>query len=65
MPANPAANLPTAHVLEGCTTAETLQLNSTKLYAPEVTLFVNNTIKFLENIKQRFKKTFSWNKYRS
>ena len=26
---------------------------------------VNNIIKFSENLKQRFRRTFSWNKYRS
>ena len=30
-----------------------------------VTLPVNDDIKFLENIKQRFKRTIFWNKYRS
>ena len=37
----------------------------TKLYVPIVTLYINDNIKFLENIKQRFKRTISWNKYRS
>ena len=40
-------------------------ITSTKLYVPVVTLSVNDNIKFLENIKQGFKRTFSWNKYRS
>ena len=40
-------------------------ITSTKLYAPVVTLSVNDNIKFLENIKQGFKRTISWNKYRS
>ena len=38
---------------------------STKLYVPVVTLPINDNIKFLENIKQGFKRTISWNKYRS
>ena len=38
---------------------------STKLYVPAVTLSINNNIKFLENIKQGFKRTVSWNKYYS
>ena len=29
-----------------------------------VTLCINDNIKFLENIKQEFKTTVSWNKYR-
>ena len=32
---------------------------------PVVTLSINDNIKFLENIKQEFKRTISWNKYRS
>ena len=38
---------------------------STKLYAPVATLSINHNIKFLENIKQGFKRTISCNKYRS
>ena len=38
---------------------------STKLYVSVVTLSTNDNIKFLETIKQRFKRTISWNKYRS
>ena len=37
---------------------------STKLYVPVVTLSINDKIKFLENVKQGFKRIF-WNKYRS
>ena len=40
-------------------------INNAKLYVPVVTLAVNDNIKFLENIKQGFKGTISWNKYRS
>ena len=42
------------------TTAE-FQINSISV----VTFSINNNIKFLENIKQGFKKAISWNKYRS
>ena len=38
---------------------------NSKLYVPVVTLSINDNIKFLENIKQGFKKTIFWNKYRS
>ena len=38
---------------------------SAKRYVPAVTLSVNDNIKFLENTKQWFKRTISWNKYRS
>ena len=40
-------------------------INSTKLYVPVITLSNNFNIKFLENIKQVFKRATSWNKYRS
>ena len=37
-------------------------ITSTKLYVPVVTLSINDNIKFLEKIKQGFKRTISWNK---
>ena len=40
-------------------------ITSTKLYVPVFTLSINGNIKFLENIKQGFKRTISWNNYRS
>ena len=40
-------------------------ITSTKLYVPVVTLSINGNIQFLENIKQGFKITISWNRYRS
>ena len=40
-------------------------ITSTKLYIPVFTLSINGNIKFLENIKQGFKRTISWNNYRS
>ena len=47
------------------TTKATFQINNAKLYMPVVTLSINGNIKFLENIKQGFKRTISWNKCRS
>ena len=47
------------------TTGATFQINNAKLYVPVVTLPINDNIKFLENTKQGFKVTISWNKYRS
>ena len=47
------------------TTGATFQINYAKLYVPVVTLSINDNINFLENIKQGFKRTTSWNKYRS
>ena len=40
-------------------------ITSTKLYVPVATLSSNDNIKFLENIKQGFKGTISWNKRKS
>ena len=47
------------------TTGATFQINTTKLDVPVVTLSINDNINFLENLKQGFKRTISWNKYRS
>ena len=46
------------------TTRATFQINNAKLYFPVVTSSINDNIKFLENIKQGFKITISWKKYR-
>ena len=43
------------------TTGSTFLINNVKLYLP----VVNDNIKFLENIKQGFKRIISWSKYRS
>ena len=40
-------------------------ITSTKIFVPVVTLSINGNIKFLENIKQGFKRTISWSKYKS
>ena len=36
-------------------------ITSTELYVPVVTFSINDNIKFLENIKQGFKRTIFWN----
>ena len=41
------------------------QINNAKLYVLGVTLPINDNTKLLENLKQVFKRTISWNKYRS
>ena len=46
------------------TTSATFQINNAKLYVPAVTFSINYNIKYLENIKQGFKRTISWSKYR-
>ena len=47
------------------TVGATFQVNNAKLYVPAVTLYINDNIKFLENVKQGFKRTIPWNKNRS
>ena len=47
------------------TTGATVQTHIAKLYIPVANLSINDNINFLENIKQVFKRTISWNKYRS
>ena len=42
-------------------TGVNFRISSTKLYVPVVTLSISNNIKLLENIKQGFKRTISWN----
>ena len=46
-------------------TGANFMITSNKLYVPVVTLSITDNIKFLENIKHEFKRTISWNKYRS
>ena len=46
-------------------TGATVQIKKAKLNLSVVTLSINNNMKFLENIKQGFKGTTSWDKYRS
>ena len=43
----------------------TSQINSSKLYIPVVTLSIIDNITFSEILKQGFKRTIFWNKYRS
>ena len=62
---NPRANPPIQDRKARQTTGATFQINNAKPYVPVVTLSINDNIKFLENIKQGFKRTISWNKYRS
>ena len=46
-------------------TGVNVMVTSTKLYVPVVMLSIHDNMKFLENIKQGFKITISWNKYTS
>ena len=47
------------------TTGATFTINNTKFYVLIVSLSINDNIKFLEYIKQGFKRKTSWSKYRS
>ena len=47
------------------TTGAEFEINNAKLYVPVVAFSINDNIKVLENIKQGFKRTISWNKFRS
>ena len=64
-PANSTASPPTDRFPSTQLSGATFQINSTELYVPVVSLSINDKIKFLENKKQEFKRTISWNKYRS
>ena len=46
-------------------TGATFKIKETKMYAPVVTLSGQNDNKFLEQLKTGFKRTITWNKYRS
>ena len=46
-------------------TGATLAINDCKLYVPAVTLFKDDEIKLLTNLKSGFKREIIWNKYRS
>ena len=62
---NQDANPPALDVAAIQTTGAIFQINNVKLYVPVVALSINDNIKFLENIKQEFKRTVSLNKFRS
>ena len=47
------------------TTGLELKITDTKLYVPVVSLPKENDIKVLEQLKSGFKRTITWNKYRS
>ena len=64
---NPTTN-PVVYQVTSQIAIATFQINNAKHYVPVVTLSINrqsNNFIFLENIKQEFKRSISWNKYRS
>ena len=63
VPANPNANQHNPRIPPTSTSDAKFQINSAKRYVLVVTLSINHNIKFLENAKQRFERTISWNKY--
>ena len=56
---------PVVYELVTATTRAAFQINNARSNVPDVTLSINDNIKFLENIKQGFKRATSWSKYRS
>ena len=60
MAANLNANSPVQEADATKTKGATFQINSIKFYVPVVTLSINDNITVLENVKQRFKRTISW-----
>ena len=56
---------PVVYQVQVATTGAKFQINNVTLYVPVATLSINDNTKFFENIKQGFKRTISWNKYRS
>ena len=46
-------------------TNSTFKITDTKLYVPVVTLLTEDDTNFLEKSKSGFKRTITWNKYRS
>ena len=46
-----------------CVIGVNIMIISTKHYVTVVTLSINDSVKFSENIKQGFKRTISWKKY--
>ena len=65
MPGNSDVNPAVQKMPEIQTTAARFQINNAKLYVPFVTLSIYDNLKVLENRKQVFKRTISWNKHRS
>ena len=63
--ADPNPNPPVEEVDATRTKGATFKINSTKIYVRVVNLSLDGNIKFLENIKQRFKRTVCWSIYRS
>ena len=54
--------VPIEYEVVATTNSTTFQINNAKIYVTVVTLPINDNISFLENIKQIFKRTLSWNK---
>ena len=65
VPANPSTNLFVMPREATLTTGAIFQINNAKRYVSIVTLSRNNNIKFLEHLKQGFKRTIACKKYRS
>ena len=55
---------PFRYEMEATTNTATFQIKNAKLYVPVVIFSMNDHLKFLENIKQGFKRAIFWNKCR-
>ena len=62
MAADPNANPPVQAAAASEAAGATFQITRAKLYVAVITLPINGNIKFIENIKEGFKRTISWNK---
>ena len=59
---SPGSNPPALSREAATTTNAMFQINNAKLYASVDNLSINDNIKFLEHLKQGFRRTISWNK---
>ena len=64
VPAIPYTDLPNLAIAESLTIGAAFEINSAKLYVFVVTLSINDSIILLEHLKQGFRRTISWEKYR-
>ena len=65
VPGDPNAYPPVLDVAAKQITSATFPINNAILYVLVITFSNNDSIKFLENIKQEFERKISWDKYRS
>ena len=59
------ANIPNPVSAETSRTSANFQIKSAIVYVPVLTISINNNIKFLENLKEGFERSISWNEYKT